>query len=83
MGVVVMVIPVITAKAEKTALIGPVWSIVGRDMTDLPGIRIAIAGVVTGTVSLVGYTGVIGSACTQEKAGDWNKEEIDSLHREV
>ena len=78
--VIVMVVPGITAKAERTALIG---SIVGRDMTDLPGIRIAIAGIVTGTVSLVGYTRVIGSASTQEQAGGWNKEEIDSFHREV
>ena len=83
MNVVVIVMSGITAKAEKTALIGSVWSIVGRDMTDLPGIRIAIAGIVAGTVSLVGYTGVIGSACTQEQAGGWNKEEIDSFHREV
>ena len=78
--VIVMVVAGITAKAEKTALIGP---IAGRDITDLPGIRIAIAGIVTGTVSMYRLVSFIGSARTQEQAGGGNKQEIGSLHREV
>ena len=78
--VIVMVVAGITAKAERTALIG---SIVGRDMTDLPGIRIAIAGIVAGTVSMYRLVSFIGSARTQEQAGGENKQEIGSLHREV
>ena len=35
-----MVMAVITAKAEKTALVGTVWSVVRGDITNLPGVTV-------------------------------------------
>jgi hypothetical protein len=59
---IVAVMSVITAKAEKAALIGRVWPIVRRHRTHFPGIAVAITGVEAGSVAPVGVVGFIAGA---------------------
>lgn len=58
----VMVMTVITAEAEKTALVGTVWTIVRIDVTHFPGVAVAIAGIESGSVGSVGSLGFIAGA---------------------
>jgi hypothetical protein len=59
---VVVAMPVITAEAERTALVGTVWSVIRGDITNLPRVAVAIAGIVTGSILLVGCPGLIRGA---------------------
>ncbi len=59
---VVVAMPVITAKTERTARIGTVWLVVRRDRAHFPGVAVAIAGIEAGSIPLIGSVSFIAGA---------------------